>query len=120
MFLTEKRDMSVKARMCMVGNKQEMKKEEVSAPTISMEGLFITLVIDTEEERDVATIDIQGAFLQTAAKPGNFIRFTGAMVDILCQLNPRLFKQYVVLENGTKMLYTETHKAVYGMVDSEF
>ena len=73
-----------------------------------------------KKERDMATIDIPGAFLQTAAKPGNFIRFTEAMVDILCQLNPRLFKEYIVLENGKRVLYTEAHKAVYGMVDSTF
>ena len=92
----------------------------MSTPTISTDALFITLVVDAEEERDVVTIDISGAFLQTAAKLGNFIRFTGAMVDILRQLNPRLFKEYVVLENGKRVLYTEAHKAVYGMVDSAF
>ena len=42
------------------------------------------------------------------------------MVDILCQLNIRLYTQYVILENGRKVLYTESHKAVYGMVDSAF
>ena len=100
MFLTEKRDLLVKTRMCVDSSKQEIDKEEVSAPTISTDALFITLVVDAEEERDVVTIDIPGAFLQTAAKPANFIRFTGAMVDILCQLNPRLFKEYIVLKNG--------------------
>ena len=41
-------------------------------------------------------------------------------MNILCQLNPRLYKEYVVVENGRKVLYTEAHKAVYGMVDSVF
>ena len=41
-----------------------MDKENVSAPVISTDALFITLVID------VAAFDIPGAFLQTDAKPG--------------------------------------------------
>ena len=41
------------------------------------------------------------------------------MVDILCQLNLRLYMQYAVLENGRKVLYAEVHKAVYGMLDSD-
>ena len=119
-FLTEKRDDSVKARMCVDGSKQEMDKSEVLAPTISTDELFITLVVDAYEGRDVATIHIPEAFLKTSVKPGNYIKFTGVMLYILCQLNPSLYRQYVVLENGRKLLYTEAHKAVYVMVDSAF
>jgi hypothetical protein len=60
MFLTEKRDESVKARGCTDGSKQEMDKENISAPVISTDALFITLVIDAMEGRDVATVDIPG------------------------------------------------------------
>ena len=119
-FLTEKRDDSVKARMCVDGSKQEMDKSEVLAPTISTDELFITLVVDAYEGKDVATIHIPEAFLKTSVKLGNYIKFTGVMLYILCQLNPRLYRQYVVLENGRKLLYTEAHKAVYVMVDSAF
>ena len=49
MFLTEKRDDSFKARMCVDGSKQEMDKSEVSAPTISTDALFIKLVVDADE-----------------------------------------------------------------------
>ena len=106
--------------MCVDGSKQDMDKSEVSAPTISTDAVFIKLVVDADEVRDVATIDIPGAFLQTEVKPGNCIKSTGSMVDILCQLNPRLYTQCVVLENGRKVFYTEAHKAVYGMVYSAF
>ena len=82
--------------------------------------MFITSAITAKEGRDIATSDIPGAFLQGTANPGNFIKFTGEMVNIQCQLNPRLYSQYVVMENGWKMLYTEAHKAIYGMFDSAF
>ena len=106
--------------MCVDSSKQEIDNSEVSAPKISPDALFITLVVDADEGIDVATINIPGAFLQTAAKAGNNIKLTGAMVDILCQLNPRLYTQYVVLENGRKVLYTEAYRAVYDMLDSYF
>jgi hypothetical protein len=83
MFLTEKRDDSVKARGCADGSKQEMDKSNISAPVISTDALFITLVIDAMEGRDVATVDVPGAFLQTDAKPGTFMKITGPMVDIV-------------------------------------
>ena len=120
MFLTEKRDESIKARGCADGSKQEMDKENISSPVISTDALFITLVIDAMEGRDVATVDIPGAFLQTDAKPGTYMKITGPMVDILCQINPKLYEKYVTNEKGKRVLYTEASKAIYGMVDSAF
>ncbi len=65
MFLKEKRDQSVKARMCADGRKQrgDWTKQETTSPTISTEAVFITAVIDAHEERDVACFDIPDAFL---------------------------------------------------------
>ena len=55
----KKSDLLVKARMCVERYKQEIHEEEVSSPTtISTEALSITLAIDTDKGRDVATIDI--------------------------------------------------------------
>ena len=45
-----------------------MDKENVSAPVISIDALLTTLVID------VATVDTPGAFLQTDAKPGTYMK----------------------------------------------
>ena len=81
----------------MNSSKQEIDKSEVSAPTILTDALFVTLVVDADEGRNIATIDIPGAFLPAAAKPGNYTKFTGALENIICQLNPRLYTQYVVL-----------------------
>ena len=120
MFILEKINGSVKGRCVVDGSKQEMDKDEVSAPTISTNALFITLVLDASKRIRVITWDIPEAFLQAKAYPGNYIKFTGEMVIFLCQLNQRLYIPYVVTEKGRKVLYTEAHKAVYGMVDSVF
>ena len=42
------------------------------------------------------------------------------MVDILYQLNPRLYTEYVTLKNGRKVLNTEASKAIYDLVDSVY
>jgi hypothetical protein len=68
----------------------------------------------------VATVDIPGAFLQTDAKPGTYMKITGPMVDILCQINQRLYEKYVKTEIRKRVLYTEASKSIYGMVDSAF
>jgi hypothetical protein len=63
---------------------------------------------------------IPGAFLNTDAKPETYMEITGPMVDILCQINPKLYGKYVTTKNGKRVLYTEASKAIYGMVDSAF
>ena len=65
MFLKEKRDHSVKARMCADGRKQrdDWTKQDTTSPTVSTEAVFITAVIEAHEGRDVACFNIPGAFL---------------------------------------------------------
>jgi hypothetical protein len=41
-----------------------MNKVEVGSPTLRIESAFLTSVIDTKENQEVAIIDIPGAFIQ--------------------------------------------------------
>ena len=54
-FLVEKRDGTVKARTCANGSVQRawMGKEDASSPTVSLEAILLTAVIDAIEERHV-------------------------------------------------------------------
>ena len=67
MFLKQKRDLTVKARMCADGRGQRnnWEKKDTTSPTVSTESVFITAVIDATEGRDVAYYDIPGAFLHS-------------------------------------------------------
>ena len=38
-------------------------EEKNSSPKASLEGIFATLIIDAFEERDVAVVDVPGAYL---------------------------------------------------------
>uniref|UniRef100_A0A7S1V1J3 Reverse transcriptase Ty1/copia-type domain-containing protein n=1 Tax=Grammatophora oceanica TaxID=210454 RepID=A0A7S1V1J3_9STRA len=124
MFLCEKRDNTVKGRMVFNGKptRQWLSKEDSASPTVSTEGLFITATIDAYEERDVLTADVPNAFIQTDVpppKPGEdriTMKITGVLVDMLLELNPELYKDFVVYENGQKVLYVVVLKAIYGML----
>ena len=66
MFIKEKRDGAIKARGCADRRKQHLykTKEETSSPTVSIDSLFATCIVDAAEDRDVVPCDIPGAFMQ--------------------------------------------------------
>jgi hypothetical protein len=124
-FLTEKRDGTIKARQCANGSTQRdyMTKEDVSSPTVSTEATLLRSVIDAEEGRDVATMDIPNAFIQTIVEDrdseGNrtIMKIRGLLVDLLCQID-LTYIPYVITENGQKVLYVHVKRAIYGMLVS--
>ena len=65
-YLKEKRNGDVKGRGCADGRSQILytNKLDTASPTASLAGLIITFAIDAHEKRDLATVDITGAFLQ--------------------------------------------------------
>jgi hypothetical protein len=42
-----------------------MSREEASSPTAALEAIIITGLIDAKQKRDVMTLDIPNAFVQT-------------------------------------------------------
>ena len=66
-FIEHKRCGRVRARTVANGSKQRvyMDKVDAASPTVSLESILLTAVIDAAEKRDVATVDIPNAFIQT-------------------------------------------------------
>ena len=73
---------------------------------------MITLLIDAWEERDVATADVVGAYLNVYMEDFVVVKLVGDKVDIISKLNP-VYKEYVINENGKKVLYLQLIKALY-------
>jgi hypothetical protein len=92
MFLKEKRDKTVKARMCADGRKQrdDWTKQESTSPTVSTESVFITAVVDAHEERDVACYDIPGAFLHADSDKDITMILKG---ELMVQVAPNLYRK---------------------------
>jgi hypothetical protein len=116
MFLTKKRCGRIKARGCADGRKQRKttSKEDASAPTVSIEAVMLSAVIDATERRDVATVDIPGAFMQADIDEVVHVKFEGEIAEMLVKLDPKLYRKYVRDENGKSVLYVELLKALYG------
>jgi hypothetical protein len=66
MFLKRKRCGKIKGRGCADGRKQRLytAKEDATSPTVATEAVFLTAVIDAREGREVALLDVPGAFMQ--------------------------------------------------------
>jgi Reverse transcriptase (RNA-dependent DNA polymerase) len=115
MFLKEKRTGKIKGRGCADGRKQRVytAKEEASSPTVSIESIMLTSVIDALEGRHVATADIPGAFMQVEMDEVVHMRLAGKMVELLLRIAPE-YEQYNVIEGGQRALYVLLLKALYG------
>ena len=121
MLLTEKRCGKIKGRMVFDGRRTRewITKEDSASPTATLEGIMITLTIDAKEKRDVMSADVPNAFIQTEMPQGEervMMKITGVLVDMLVQLDPKLYGPYVVFENGRKVLYVQVLRAIYGML----
>ena len=62
MLIKEKRDETVKGRACTDSQKQRegSQKKYATPPKVALELVLITSVIDVQERRDMAMLDIPG------------------------------------------------------------
>ena len=121
MFLKQKRSGKIKGRGCADGRKQRIykTKEETSSPTISLEALLISCVIDALEERDVATCDIPGAFMQADMDELIHIKLEGDIALLLVRLDPSYtqFLEYIG-HKRVPTIYAALNKALYGTLQA--
>jgi hypothetical protein len=68
---------------------------------------MISCLMDAIEGRKVATCDIPGAFLQAdwPADPDCNLKFEGAMVSMICDIDPK-YKKNIVFGRKEKNTYT--------------
>jgi hypothetical protein len=120
MFLKQKRDGKIKGRTMAGGNKQReyISKEDASSPTVAMESVLLSCIIDAEEERDVTVVDIPNAFVQTRVeneKDMAFINIRGILVDILVEIAPNVYKSFASKDKkGLKHFLVQCQNALYG------
>jgi hypothetical protein len=79
---------------------------------------MISCAIDSKEGRDVATSDIPGAFMQADMDEIVHMRVVVKMVDILSQINPLVYKPFIVYENSVQVIYVLLNKALYGTINA--
>ncbi|CAJ1934599.1 unnamed protein product [Cylindrotheca closterium] len=91
------------------GTREWFLQEDTASPTALQEAITTTCVIDAHKGRDIMTMDVPNAFIQTympEAKEGEdciYMKITGMMVQILIDMAPE-YRKYVVLENGKRVI----------------
>jgi hypothetical protein len=102
MFLKQKRNGTIKGRGCADGRKQRQytTKEEASSPTVAIESVMLSCVLDALEERDVATVDIPGAFMQADMDDLVHMKLEGKMAELLVRIDPKLYRQHTVYKSN--------------------
>jgi hypothetical protein len=56
---------------------------------------MLSCVIDAKEERDMATVDIPGAFMQADMDKLVHMRLECTMSELLVRLDPKLYRKYL-------------------------
>ena len=80
---------------------------------------MITATIDAHEQRDVATIDILGAFLNAYNNKETFMLLRGRLAELMVQVNPNLYRKYIIYDkNNNALLYVKLSKAIYELLKS--
>eukprot|EP00536_Pseudo-nitzschia_multiseries_P011157 jgi/Psemu1/28016/gm1.28016_g len=120
MFVKRKRTGKVKGRGCADGRPQRkfITKEDSTSPTVSLYALMLSCMIDAVKGRDVASVDIPRAFLQTDMPEGEdvYIKLDGTMAKLLCCVDPKLYgPNMITMRNGKKTLIgKKARKAIFG------
>ena len=70
-------------------------REEATSPTIVLEALFASLLIDYHEEIAVYTLDLMGAYLQTSLPDDKVVHMKSEneFVEMMSDLNPEYKNQ---------------------------
>mgnify|MGYP000939170828 CR=1 FL=1 len=117
-----KRDGRLKGRSCANGSKQRSyltEYDSVASPTVSLEGIFTTLLIGAYEQRHHISFDVPGAFLQAEMPDDKVVvlKFKGKMAEMLAEVNDE-YSEQIVFEDGKKVLYVKVVRAIYGCIES--
>jgi hypothetical protein len=75
---------------------------------------MLSCTIDAKENRDIAIVDIPNAFMQVDMDETVRMKLEGKMAELLVKIDPKLYRPYVMNENGKSVLYVELKKALFG------
>jgi hypothetical protein len=83
---------------------------------------MLSCTIDAKEERDVGVVDLPAAFMQVRMKGERTVhmKLEGKMAELMVQIDPKMYRKYIQMENGRMVLYVELEKALYGTLTGAF
>ena len=114
-FLKEKRDDTLKTRVCADGSSQERSaNEDVSSRTVSIESIFAIAAVNAHQGRKVRSFDIEGAYLHAKLDKDIYMDLEPSLAKILVSLKPD-YKGFLDPRGGLRV---KLDRALYGLVES--
>ena len=85
---------------------------------VSLEALFLTIIVDAHEGRSVVTFVAPGAYQHVDMIKENriLLKLRGYCFDIMCQVNSE-YEQNVSYEDGEKVLYLLVLREIFGCIN---
>jgi hypothetical protein len=122
-FLVQKDDCRIKTRTCANGiiQRDYIDKDEASILNSLIEAIMMTAAIKADENRDVMIADIHNAFVQTEMENNAeriMMKVKGLLVEMLVIIEPEVYGELVIEEDNQKVIYVQTLKALYGMLQA--
>ena len=78
---------------------------------------MLTCMIDAFEKRDIATVDISGAILETKMPKGEddaHVILDGQITELLAKIDPETYQKYFHQRRGQSYIYCHVNVAIYG------
>eukprot|EP00957_Ditylum_brightwellii_P106390 8116251-Ditylum_brightwellii.AAC.1 len=103
----------------MGGNRGLFTKEEPASPTISLEAVLLTSIIEAKEGQDIAMTNIPVAYLSADIDEKVIMAMEGKLAELMVQTDPDLYQKYLgVGGKNTSILYVKLRKTLYGCLKS--
>ena len=74
---------------------------------------MLSCVIDAQEMRKTAMVEIPGAFMQADMDNVVHVKFEGVMADLLVKIHPKLYTKYEVKDKLQTVLYAALARPLY-------
>jgi hypothetical protein len=90
-----------------------------TSPTIALEAVLITTTIDAYKERDVAIVDIPGAFLSSDMHEEVIMTIRESLTELMVKAAPNIYRKYITIDsNNHPILNVKLQKSLYGCLRS--
>ena len=72
-----------------------MSKEEMATPTAMLESIFVTVAIEAKEGKDMAVMDLTGAFLHAENNDDVIMTMKRKLAELMVMMAPQIYHKYL-------------------------
>ena len=81
-----------------------MSKEDVLAPTVMLYSIFVTAAIEAKKGRDVAVMDLPGAFLHADNDDELIMTMKVKLAELIVMVAPQIYPKYIMRNKCSELV----------------